>query len=161
MSNDALGIPFTRMWERVQSQMREVSTESEVEDKYKDVVNQIYQQDLAEYFTWDYDSEEDTVTLIAEHKTGNVDVTNGSTTVSGGATSPVFTSAMTGRKFKVGSSDEIYTFTFVSSTSGTISPAYLGDTATDASYAIFQDTYELATDFGDFSTEPLYCLYYL
>lgn len=155
MSNRSLGIPFTRMFERVQSQMREMSTESEIEDKYKRVVNQSYQQDVTSYFEWDYLRRESFISLIAEHTTGNVDVAAGGTSVTGGTTSPAFTSAMTGRKFKFDANDEIYTFTFVSATSGTISPAFTGTAAiTDGTYKIFQDTYDLPTDYGDMTTEP-------
>jgi len=62
-------------------------------------------------------------------------------------TGTVWTSAHTGFKFKVSGDDEIYTFTYVSGTSGTLDKNYNGTTDTDASYTLFQDTYSLSSDF--------------
>ncbi|KKL28733.1 hypothetical protein LCGC14_2372210, partial [marine sediment metagenome] len=84
---------------------------------------------------------------IAIHNTGNVDVTNGSATVSGGATSPVFTLAMVGRKFRIDGDNTTYRIkAFVSSTEITLETAYVGSTDTDASYQIHKDEYRLAPD---------------
>ena len=84
---------------------------------------------------------------VAIHNTGNVDVTNGSATVSGGATSPVFTSAMVGRKFRAADENTWYRIiALVSSTEITLETPYLGDTDTDASYEIIKDEYRLASD---------------
>lgn len=84
---------------------------------------------------------------VAIHNTGNVDVTNGSATVSGGATSPVFTLSMVGRKFRAADENTWYRIkAFVSSTEITLETEYLGDTDTDASYEIIKDEYRLASD---------------
>ena len=84
---------------------------------------------------------------VAEHTTGNVDVTNGSATVSGGATSPVFTAAMVGRKFRVGNDTAYYTIkTFTSSTEIILDQVYTGDTDTDAEYSIYKDEFLLRAD---------------
>jgi hypothetical protein len=80
----------------------------------------------------------------APYTTGTVTVTNESTTVTGSGTT--FTSGMTGRAFRIAGRDEYYEFTYVSSTSGTLDRGYEGDTASGASYSIFQFVYPLPTD---------------
>lgn len=115
------------------------------EDKYKAMVNDIYCTWLPSRLDWRAIRTSSYITTVAEHTTGTVAVTNGSTTITG--TDTAWTSAMTGRKFKIADDDEIYTFTYVSATSGTLDKNYLGTTDTGASYTIFQDSYSLASDF--------------
>ena len=92
---------------------------------------------------WD----DDFFPTVAEHTTGNVDVTNGSITVNGGTSAPSFTAAMVGRKFRVGTENAFYKVaTFVSSTSITLEQAYQGSTSTNESYSIFQDEFKLRAD---------------
>ena len=99
---------------------------------------------IASSWNWRYLSEETFLTTVAPHTTGNVDVTNGSATVSGGATSPVFTAAMVGRKIRIGGEQAYYRIkTFSSATSIVLEVPYQGDTDTDASYSIFKDEYRL------------------
>lgn len=96
---------------------------------------------------WPYLWTEHFFQSIAPHSTGNVDITNGSKTVIGGATSPVFTSAMKGRKVRFGNTTEYYTIaTFVSSTEITLDQAYTGSTDTDVEYEIYKDQYLLRAD---------------
>ena len=91
------------------------------------------------------------INTTAPHSTGNVDVTNGSKTVSGGATSPVFTAAMVGRKFQVDGDNAYYIIAaFVSATEITLQDAYQGDTDTDASYSVYKDEYRLPADTDTF-----------
>lgn len=90
---------------------------------------------------------------VAEHTTGNVDVTNNSATVSGGSTSPAFTAAMEGRKFRAGDETAYYyvksrdsaTQITLGQPNGPDQP-YQGDTATDQSYSIYKDEYRLAAE---------------
>jgi hypothetical protein len=84
------------------------------------------------------------LSTTAEYAEGTVALTNGSTTVTG--TDTTFTSAMTGREFRVSGRDEFYVFTYVSATSGTLSRGYEGDTDTETTYKIFQRVYSLASD---------------
>ena len=84
---------------------------------------------------------------VAVHETGNVDVTNGSATVSGGATAPVFTAAMVGRKFRVSGDNTSYRIkAYVGADEITLETPYVGTTDTDVSYTIFKDEYRLASD---------------
>ncbi len=96
---------------------------------------------------WPFLWTEDWFQTLAKHTTGNVDLTNASTTVSGGSTSPVFTSAMVGRKIRFANQTAYYTIAaFVSATEITLDQAYTGDTDTDVSYTIYKDEYLLRAD---------------
>lgn len=84
---------------------------------------------------------------IAEHTTGNVNVTNGDATVQGGSTSPAFTSAMVGRKIRFANQTAFYTIASrTSSTEIELDQAYTGDTDTNVSYSIYKDEYLLRAD---------------
>lgn len=103
--------------------------------------------DMATSAELPYLMEETFITTIAPHTTGNVDVTNASKTVSGGATSPVFTAAMVGRKIRVAGETAYYRIAaFVSSTEITLQVPYQGDTDTDQEYSLYQDEYRLPAD---------------
>jgi len=120
--------------------------------KFKRRVNDIYCREIPSKFEHDWLRSVSYITLQASYNTGTVAVTNLSSTVTG--TGTTWTSAMTGMKFTIASTNEIYTFTYVSATSGTISPVYQGATNGSTSYSIFQDTYELASDYARTTTEP-------
>lgn len=79
-------------------------------------------------------------TVREEYETGTVSLTNGSTAVTGTAT--VWTAAMTGMQMRIGDNDNVpfYTFTFLTSTTGTLDREYEGPTDTSATYAL-QDLY--------------------
>jgi hypothetical protein len=56
-----------------------------------------------------------------------------------------------GYKIKFAGNDNIYTFEYVSATSGTVSPALSGATdLTNVNYTIYRDEYQLASDFDRF-----------
>ena len=96
-------------------------------------------------YPWPHYREIGTLQTLATYTTGTVDVTNGSKTVSGNST--VFTSAMVGRKFRVGTERAWYDIeTFTSTTSIALKQAYQGSTQTAVTYTIFQDEYRLASD---------------
>jgi len=58
---------------------------------------------------------------------------------------------MTGRKIKINSNNNVYTFTYLTATTGTISPALSGDNdISGAGYNIFEDEYALVSDFSRF-----------
>jgi len=79
---------------------------------------------------------------IAEYITGTVTVINGSTTLSGAST--VWTSAMTGRRYRTAASSPIYTVTYVSTTEFTLDRAYEGVSGAALGYRLFQNIYSLA-----------------
>lgn len=82
-----------------------------------------------------------TFNTVDDYTTGTVDITQGSTTVTG--TSTVWTSAMVGRAFATNREDSIHRITAVdSSTSITLDSAWPHDDVDDGTYRIAQDRYE-------------------
>lgn len=138
-------IPFSEMIEAAAKRARSLTDDTSYRNIYGDYINTAYSQlgDEVPYL-WDGMREENTITLLADYQTGTVEVTNGSTTVTG--TGTTWTAAMDGRKFKVTDDDDVYTFTYVSATSGTLDRAYLGDTDTSANYILWKEAYLLRTN---------------
>src|SRR3990167_2085518 len=102
---------------------------------------------IAAAYDWPFLWTTDFFSTDAEYTTGNVNVTNGDATVLGGSSSPVFTAAMVGRKFRVGSESAYYTIrSRTSATEVELAQPYQGDTSTNESYSIFQDEYLLRAD---------------
>ena len=98
------------------------------------------------FFDWPFLLVEEFIQTVAEHTTGTgtLNATNGSTSIS--ATASAWTAAMTGRKIRIASDNEWYTFTQASATTGTLDRAYEGSTTTTGSYVIYQDTYKTHGD---------------
>ena len=140
--------PFTQIVEDVMREMRESSTESVVEAKYQRRVNHVYMYDLPNRYEWDWLRTRTTIAVSGLYDTGTISVTNASADVTG--TSTVWVTGYTGWRIKISGDDTVYTFTYVSGTTATISPAYLGDTDTAATYILYQPVYTLPTDFAKF-----------
>lgn len=85
-----------------------------------------------------------TVQTVAKYITGTVAANNGSQTVTG--TGTAWTSAMTGRKIRIGSDTQFYTLTYVSATELSLDREYEGTTATGLAYRIFQNVVTLGED---------------
>jgi hypothetical protein len=104
------------------------------------------QDEIQSFFDWPFLITQDWIQTNAEYTTGTgtINVTNGSASISGTGTS--WTSAMTGRKFRVTGDNEWYVFTYVSGTTGTLDRVYEGTTSTTADYTLFQDTYRTRGD---------------
>lgn len=85
-----------------------------------------------------------TIQTGAVYDTGSISILSGAT--SGTSSGTVFTSQMTGRRFRAEGRSEIYVFTYVSATSFTIDRAYEGDDLSGAGYRIFQPYYALPSD---------------
>lgn len=103
-------------------------------------------RDILAHRRWKGLEKDGTISTTARYLTGTVAVTNGSTAITG--TSTVWTSAMTGREIRIGGRNELYGFTFLSTTTGTLGRNYEGDTDTGLSYEILQRFYDLAADVG-------------
>mgnify|MGYP001176774361 CR=1 FL=1 len=139
-------MPFTKIVEDVMSEVRENSTETSVENKYKRRVNDIYVRDLPSKQEFDFLRKEGSFSLIANYHTGTVTTSVNSTMVTGLGTT--WTSAMTGRLIKISGNDEIYTFTVTNSTTGNLNTTFTGNESLDgAAHNIYQDTYNLASDY--------------
>lgn len=144
--------PFSQIVDDVMLEMRDNSTETSVRNKYKRRVNDAYVRDIPSRFEWDWLHKTGQITLQASYNTGTVSVTQGSNAITG--TDTVWTSDMTGMKFTVPSTNEIYTFTCLSTVTGTLDKNYIGDDDSAANYLIFQDTYALASDYNKPTNEP-------
>jgi hypothetical protein len=145
--------PFTKIVEEVMLEVRENSQEPSVERKYWRRVNDIYVRDLTIRAEFDFMRKKGSVTLPAIYDTGTVSVTSGGTSVTGSGTT--WTSSMTGWKIRFNDNFDLYDFTYLTATTGTISPAYTGDTdLSGGGYQIFQDTLNLASDYDRIVDPP-------
>ena len=94
---------------------------------------------------WPFYLEDSFFSTVDDVTAGTVAVTNGSATVTG--TSTAFTSAMIGRKFRVGSQNAYYTIAAVASgTSLMLDQNFQGADDTSCTYVIYQDEYRLVAD---------------
>lgn len=85
------------------------------------------------------------ITTVAPYETGTVTATNNSKTITGSGTT--FTSAMVGRKIRIGSENSYYRIAaFVSTTEITLEVVYQGTTGSANTYSIFKDEYRLPAD---------------
>jgi hypothetical protein len=91
------------------------------------------------------------INLVAQYTSGTVAIADGGTVVSG--TNATWSSAMTGRYMEI--DDEPVAYKLISYTSNAAGPSFtldggakwLNDTVTSATYAIYQDTYALPSDY--------------
>lgn len=150
MGNLVNTIPFTELWERLLTMARIDSPNNE--DFARGVINDVYVRVIPRMEDWNPLVNSDNLTMIARYNTGTVAVNAGGTTITGTLT--VWISAMTatdGYKIKIAGNDNVYTFTFVSSTSATISPALSGaNNLSGKTYEVFKDEYELNSAFNRF-----------
>ena len=107
-------------------------------------INNRYQKILDRH-PWKGLETEGRVVTVAAYQTGTVSLINGSAAVTG--TGTIFTALMTGRKFRAIARAENYTFTHTGAATGTLDRVYEGDTAAAAGFLIYEDTYDLASNF--------------
>ncbi len=150
MGNLANTIPFTELWERLLTMARIDSPNNE--DFARGIINDVYVRVLPRMEDWHPIINSDNLTMTERYNTGTVAVNAAGTALTG--TGTTWTSAMTatdGYKIKISGNDNIYTFTFVGATSGTISPALSGaNNLTGATYELFRDEYQLNSAFNRF-----------
>lgn len=145
--------PFTKIVEDVMLEVRENSSEANVENKFRRRVNDIYARDLFAKNDFDFLSRIGTVTIPAGYTTGTASIAVGGTAVTGVGTT--WTTAMTGYKIRFFGNQDIYTFTRTGNTTGTIFPTFSGDAAiSGGQYLIFQDTFSLAGDYDRMVDPP-------
>jgi len=85
------------------------------------------------------------VRSVADYSTGTVSVTNGSTAVSG--TDTIWTYKMIGRKIRIGNDRNFYVVANVTAaTTLVLDRKYIGDDDTDATYTIFENSFDLPVD---------------
>lgn len=143
-------IPFTELSERCQTLARLESLNNE--DFTKGLVNDTYVFSIPRIEDWRPLVEESTLAMTACYNTGTIAVNAGSASVTG--TGTTWTSTMTaanGWRIKIAGQDIVYKFTYASGTTATISPVLAGATnISGASYVVYQEEYQLASDFDRF-----------
>ena len=82
---------------------------------------------------------------VTPYETGTITATNGSPTITGSST--IFTSAMVGRRLRVGSETGYYTIkSFTSTTEVVLDQNYTGTTASGSTYSIYKTEHLLRAD---------------
>lgn len=148
MGNLINTIPFTELWERLLTMARIDSPNNE--DFARGIINDVYVRVIPRIEDWHPIINNDSITTVAMYNTGTVAINAAATSITG--TGTTWTTAMTatdGYKIKIAGTDNVYTFTYVGATSGTISPALEGAAnLTGKTYTIFKDEYELNSSFN-------------
>lgn len=155
MPNTIYTKPFTQIVEDVMLEMREANfADSKIEKKYQRRVNDVYQRTIpAEYEFWDFLKKRGSITLEETFSSGTVTVTENSATVTH-STSSLTASAYIGYWFTIPSTNEVYEITANTTSTFTISPAYVGDSGSGLSFRVFKTVYTLPSDYEYMTTEP-------
>lgn len=139
--------PFTEMVEVAQSELvREAA--SNQESKYQGFINQVYLNELPSILPEDYIKKEAFITLASQYTTGTVTFGSGTSGIIGATTA--WTSAQTGFLIKVSGYNRIYRVTYSTDTLLTFqsSLSWIESSGTGKSYTLFQDRYQLPSDFA-------------
>ncbi len=139
--------PFTELFEVAQNELvREAA--SNQDNKYKGFINQVYLNEFSSILPERYIRKEAFVTLVSEYTTGTVTVGSATDGIQGALTT--FTSVHDDYLIKVGGHDRIYRLTFSDDTLMAFqnSLTWIGGTGSGLSYHLFQDKYQLPTDFS-------------
>ena len=143
-------VPFTELFERVQNELvRDKSTNSATEYKYKGAVNEVYMNDLVLLLEQDLLRKQAYVSTIADYSTGTITAAAAASAATGASTA--WTSANSNDSLlKANGEDHWYRVAYSSSTSLTLSsPSAWVDTAVSAGdYRLIFDRYALASDFS-------------
>jgi hypothetical protein len=123
-----------------------------IDDRYSEILGVL---------PWSRTAVHSILQTTAPYSTGTVAVTQGSASVT--LTGGTWTSAMTGRAFRVTGRSEFYEFTYASGTTGTLDRVYEGSTGSGVVYKITQAVYPLPSDcrlleddaFSSFELGPL------
>jgi hypothetical protein len=143
-----MGLPW-KTFAQMQTAMQ-LWTASKVTAADLGIAINVAYRELVESHQWSARKAEAIVATVNEYSTGTVSLTQDSTAITGDST--VWTTAMTGRKIRIGGGDAVYGFTRVSGTSGTLSSAWPGANTSGESYAIFQTVYAVDATAGEVGT---------
>lgn len=146
MSKNISELPFTEIVERAGELGRE---RVDVRSKLRGIINDVYTREIPRKFDWNFFLVTSSMTFTPEYATGTIAATTGLTAVT--FTGSVLTQSNNAMKLKVQGNDFVYDFTYVSNSSGTISPPFSGiQNAQGAPFSLFQPFYSLPTDFDRF-----------
>lgn len=101
-------------------------------------------EDILHELPWQRSNIVGVLQTVAPYSDGTVTLTQGSNAVAGLGTA--FTLAMSGRAFRLAPHDEIYEFTYVSPTAGTLDRAYEGASAAGSAFKLSQHVYVMPAD---------------
>lgn len=139
--------PFTELYEVAQTELvREAA--SNQEDKFKGFINQVYLNELPKVLPEDFIKKEAFVVVAAEYTTGTVTIGSATNGVQGALTS--WTSALNNFYIKVDGYDRLNRVTYSADTLLTFqnSLSWVEASGTGLSYSLFQDRYQLPSDFA-------------
>lgn len=147
MSKTVKELPATEIVERALTTARAVSNDDEV--RAWAALQDVYLQELAAQADWSFLLASSSLTTEPKYTTGTAAVNSGATAVTfTGATIPA---TLDGGRLKFNDNPNVYTFTRLSSSNGTISPALSEDrNISGGAFTLYQPLYTLAPDFNRF-----------
>ena len=145
-------IPYTEMFEVVQNELIREAASGE-ENKYKGQINLTYTNELPSVLPERYLRKEGFITTVAEYTTGTVTVGSGTSNIVG--TGTTWTSAHTNYWIKIDGEDPLHRVTYDAATSLDFqnSLTWTGSSGSGKTYTLFQDRYQLASDFDYLCSE--------
>ena len=148
MARNIPELPFTELVERV-SQITRLTSDNDL-SRVRGALNDHYVRELPYKEDWSFFLASSAITTEPQYDTGTVSVNTLGNSVTF-SSDVVMDATFTGRKIQFTQADNIYTLTFVNTTSATISPPLSGtQNITNGAYQIFQPIYFLAPDFQRF-----------
>ncbi len=135
----------------IQNQVVAITNVQQQTDLVKKSIN-IALSRIAEYFEWPfYMVNTGVISTVAPYTTGTISATNGSPSLIGVGTT--WTSAMVGRKIRLGNGQPYYRIKSIDSTTTlTLETLFQSDTVSGTTYAIYKDEYRLASDVDTYKT---------
>ncbi len=127
---------------RFQLSKRCPGTDADILDGF---INDAYQSILAKK-AWKGLEADSVIATQATYAVGTIALTAGAVAVVGSGTT--FTAAMDGAGVYIPGRNESYRFTFVDATHGALDRFYEGSTAAAAGYTLYQDIYDLPSDYA-------------
>ncbi len=122
---------------------------AELQDEFEDIGFDLLNRKIAAAYEdilgerdWSWLKKADVIRCEEKYDTGTIALTEGSTAIVG--TGTAWTSALDGRELQIVSRGELYYFTCVDGTNGTLDRAYEGSTSATAAYVLFRRTYALS-----------------
>lgn len=142
--------PFTELVERTREVAR-IDSDND-RSRARGAVNHAYTQKVPREEDWTVLLATSSIPCTPRYNTGLATATTQSTTVS--FSGAALTAAMTGRRIKFAEEGNVYAFTYVNASTGTISPQLSGTrNITGGAFDVFQPVYSLAADFERFKKE--------
>lgn len=115
------------------------------EDLLNRYINNRLQAMMSE-FPWTRLDSQTTIQVPAFYDEGTIAVSEGDTALT--LTDGTFTAAMDGRRIRIASRQEFYTFNFLTGSTGELDRDYEGDDETEATFRIWQAIFTLPEEIG-------------